>query len=51
MLRPIDQRDIGLLQIFDRRIVNDRRGIAEAWQEQEQEQGKPKREPNASTKV
>jgi hypothetical protein len=35
VLRPIEQRDIGLLQIFDRRIVNDRRGIGEAPQERD----------------
>jgi hypothetical protein len=35
VLRPIDQRDIGLLQIFDRRIVNGRRGIGEAPQERD----------------
>jgi len=35
VLSPIDQRDIGLLQIFDRRIVNDRRWIGEAPQERD----------------
>ena len=48
---PIDQRDIGLLQILDRRIVNDRRGIGEAPQERDKHKGKAKRELNASTKV